>query len=115
MENFQSSVTRADFAAMVVPLIEKVVNTIKPDNVSVSDTKDPNLLKCLKMNIFQLTDNKILPSTIISTQDAAILFNKIAIAIDYKGSTENFVPSGTFTRENCLVAVTKLFEFICDK
>jgi hypothetical protein len=92
LRNFRSNVTRADFAAMAGLLMERVLGRGRA-------------------NIAAITPSN---SSVIDAATAAELLAKVAEAIGYTGSTANLVPSGTFTRENCIIAIVRLFELICD-
>jgi hypothetical protein len=79
--NYTSSITRAEFASLVVALYESVMG----QSVSVSpeiyfiDTTDQNVLKAAHLGVVQgLGDGRFAPDNLLTRQEAAVMLARLA-------------------------------------
>ena len=111
---YQDNITRADFCRLAVNLIEvktgmKIevfMNTRGmtgrvSDPIAFTDTADPVIIAASRLGIVNgVGNNRFDPSGIISRQDAAVMLQRTAMALDFtepQGTPQEFADSGRFS------------------
>jgi hypothetical protein len=79
--------TRAEFAALVVPLLERKLGTIDITGITASDTTDANILKCKAVGVMSGNGAFMNPNGIMTRSTAAGFIANTARALGFEDKT----------------------------
>ena len=137
--DYSQAITRAEFCAIVVALYENVRGAIA-GHVTFVDTDDINVQKAAYIGLVNgVGNNRFEPNAVITREQAMIILSRLAAALDnpnpfltydsvWRVQTHNIMhgavnnrfvarnytygPQRHFTREQAIVSILRLFEFM---
>ncbi|MDR1687049.1 MAG: glycoside hydrolase family 5 protein [Clostridiales bacterium] len=116
LKNFGAKITRADFAALIVPTLEKKMGEIDTKGVTLKDSTLIDVRKCVKAGVFAVENGNVQPGEQLTRKDAAQLLKDAAQILEARNFTVPFTPDAEIlSRGECIKAVEALFLSICDE